>query len=982
MKRYFLFSLMLLCITLAHAQFNGAGSGTSSDPYRIFNADQLNSVRNFLNIQNVCFSLEADIDLKQWIAENNPKQGWQPIGTENAPFCGNFNGNGHTISNLEINRPNSDYVGLFGYVDNGIIESLSIEFNITGNNYVGCLVGCLKPSQKSSSTISSITAKGILSGNDNVGGMVGGITFKNIDPKMTVTVTLTLCKVFADIEAHDNIGGIVGASVNTIPAYSSTQYNISNNISKSYYSGNISGNDGVGGICGYIYVDNTYYYRPITEINSCNSNININSLLYAGGLVGKCSALYNSRYFQNHIRNSYSTGHILKAECAGGCIGQMIGYNGKDSESLISNTYSNFDIITGDGIGGIIDVLKNGKCESNVAINKALYSTDVIARITPTTSGVGATGTSSENKAWTFTEMYKNLVKQDIPDDGLENGTNTGLSALKSEATYKGLGWDFDDSWAIEEGKSFPYLKFQTAPLLFDQALVSDMTHIEGQCIEDGEVHVKVGTKTYTTTSNYNKWAIDIDPLCAGDIVELYCVANNKFPSYSIYTVVNHKGEGTQEDPYQICSAGDMQAMHDKGYYKLMNDIDLTEWIEANNPDEGWIPADGDFITEFDGNGHTISGLWTSGPSNHTGLFRSLNTSGTIKSLNLIVSSKGIYGGIYTGGLVGVNNGLISACMVSGSPIRSDKYECYVGGIAGISYGSIIDCYSENTIYATASSSSYGAGIVGRNKGKVLNCLAKGDLTGSRVAGIAGQNSTSNAEINSCVALNKEIYGSVAALRIVAGLDNAAIPAMNNYALKGIIVDSKGEVVQINDDPTNGVGITQEQGMSLSTYNDMGWDFEKLWGIDDGYTYPYFKRNKVFVSEIQLNKNEISAIMGEAVQLSVIVSPENATNKNVVWKSSDESVATVDNNGMVHIIKPGETIITVSTTDGSNLTKECIISIGAGVSAPHLDTNEIVDVFTLHGVKLLEQVKMSETVRLAKGVYLIKSKGKSFKLKI
>lgn len=967
---------MLLCITLAHAQFNGAGSGTSSDPYRIFNADQLNSVRNFLNIKNVYFSLEADIDLKQWIAENNPKQGWQPIGT-NVPFCGNFNGNGHTISNLEINRPNSDYVGLFGYVDEGIIENLSIEFNITGHNYVGCLVGCLKPSQESS-TISSVTAKGLLSGNDNVGGMVGGITLDYPTSNTTKNI-LTSCKVFADIEAHDNIGGIVGASVNTFSAYSYTNYG-SNNISKSYYSGNISGNDGVGGICGYIHVSSGQNCYSTIEINSCNSNININCSGYAGGLVGICSL--NTVKIPNYIKNSYSTGHILKAGSAGGCVGLMSKEYG--AEAKISKTYSNFDIINGNNVGGIICTLSDyGKCESNVAINKALYSTGSIARITPSTSGVGATGTSSENKAWTFTEMYKNLVKQDIPDDGLENGTNTGLSALKSEVTYKGLGWDFDDSWAIEEGKSFPYLKFQTAPLLFDQALVSDMTHIEGQCIEDGEIHVKVGTKTYTTTSNYNKWAINIDPLCAGDIVELYCVANNKFPSYSIYTVVNHKGEGTQENPYQIYSVGDMQAMHDKGYYKLMNDIDLTEWIEANNPDEGWIPADGDFITEFDGNGHTISGLWISGPSNHTGLFRSLNTSGTIKSLNLIVSSKGIYGGIYTGGLVGVNNGLISACMVSGSSICSYKSGCYVGGIAGISYGSIIDCYSENPIYATASSSSYGAGIVGRNKGKVLNCLAKGKLTGHRVAGIAGQNSTSNAEINSCVALNKEICGYSAALRIVASLsDNAAIPAMNNYALKGIIVDSKGEAIQISDDPTNGVGITQEQGMSLSTYNDMGWDFEKLWGIDDGYTYPYFKRNKVFVSEIQLNKNEISAIMGEAVQLSVIVSPENATNKNVVWKSSDESVATVDNNGMVHIVKPGETIITVSTTDGSNLTKECIISIGAGVSAPHLDTNEIVDVFTLHGVKLLEQVKMSETVRLAKGVYLIKSKGKSFKLKI
>lgn len=99
------------------AQFSGSGSGTKDDPYRIFNAVQLNQVRHFCGQGVVYFSLEADIDMTQWIAENNPSQGWLPIGDASSAFAGYFNGNGHTISNLWINRPNTDNIGLFGKID-------------------------------------------------------------------------------------------------------------------------------------------------------------------------------------------------------------------------------------------------------------------------------------------------------------------------------------------------------------------------------------------------------------------------------------------------------------------------------------------------------------------------------------------------------------------------------------------------------------------------------------------------------------------------------------------------------------------------------------------------------------------------------------------------------------------------------------------------------------------------------------------------
>ena len=128
-----LFVTLLFCsVTIPlSAQFSGSGSGTADDPYRIYNAVQLNQVRNFLNEEDVYFSLEADIDMTDWIAENNPVQGWQPIGNSSSAFKGVFNGNGHIISNLWINRPDTDYIGLFGYVSDGNVY-LRVKFSCDG----------------------------------------------------------------------------------------------------------------------------------------------------------------------------------------------------------------------------------------------------------------------------------------------------------------------------------------------------------------------------------------------------------------------------------------------------------------------------------------------------------------------------------------------------------------------------------------------------------------------------------------------------------------------------------------------------------------------------------------------------------------------------------------------------------------------------------------------------------------------------------
>ena len=73
------------------------------------------------------------------------------------------------------------------------------------------------------------------------------------------------------------------------------------------------------------------------------------------------------------------------------------------------------------------------------------------------------------------------------------------------------------------------------------------------------------------------------------------------------------------------------------------------------------------------------------------------------------------------------------------------------------------------------------------------------------------------------------------------------------------------------------------------------------------------------VTSVSLNKNKLEMVEGEAAQLTATVLPEDATNKSVTWKSSTESVATVDQNGNVKAISGGYTYVYVITVDGNKI---------------------------------------------------------------
>lgn len=125
---------------MANGMFAG-GTGTENNPYLIEDVEDLSAIRNNLGAY---YRLISNINMN--IYPYNEGAGWDPIDG----FYGTLDGDGYIISNLYINRPDRDRVGLFGYTAMVVISS-TLEYlfknivlenvNVTGRKYVAALVG-------------------------------------------------------------------------------------------------------------------------------------------------------------------------------------------------------------------------------------------------------------------------------------------------------------------------------------------------------------------------------------------------------------------------------------------------------------------------------------------------------------------------------------------------------------------------------------------------------------------------------------------------------------------------------------------------------------------------------------------------------------------------------------------------------------------------------------------------------------------------
>ena len=151
------------------------GSGTEADPYKITNASDLSQLATEVNelgndFENTYFEVTKDISYN--IADTVDGCNYTAIGRRSDPFNGKFNGKGHTISGIRINKPHGGNQGLFGALGEGaVVENVKLaDAEITARDYAGGIVGYNDRGTVSGCTVENSVK---ISGNGYIGGIAG-----------------------------------------------------------------------------------------------------------------------------------------------------------------------------------------------------------------------------------------------------------------------------------------------------------------------------------------------------------------------------------------------------------------------------------------------------------------------------------------------------------------------------------------------------------------------------------------------------------------------------------------------------------------------------------------------------------------------------------------------------------------------------------------------------------------------------------------
>ena len=291
--------------------------------------EQFAEMSRAAKIQGGEFVLGADIDLSSYSAG----EGFIPIAAginSSADFKCEFNGNGHTISNLYINRPDTDNVGLFSIMCD--VKNLCLtNVDVIGGKYTGALMGyTFSNSQVSNCYIASGSVKGTTC----VGGLGG--RFSGINGILN-------CYSDAEVSGETKAGGLLGET-----------YLPNGSVINSFSHGNVTASsDYAGGLIGY---------TERVSLENCYAEGNITGKRFVGGVVGKAMEVI--------AVNCFAKGKVTGTSSVGGFAGSA---GGSSSGNIIENCYAYGEVIGEESVGGFAG-LTSGSTNGNGLILKACYA--------------------------------------------------------------------------------------------------------------------------------------------------------------------------------------------------------------------------------------------------------------------------------------------------------------------------------------------------------------------------------------------------------------------------------------------------------------------------------------------------------------------------------------------------------------------------------------------------------------------------------
>ncbi len=319
------------------------------------------------------------------------------------------------------------------------------------------------------------------------------------------------------------------------------------------------------------------------------------------------------------------------------------------------------------------------------------------------------------------------------------------------------------------------------------------------------------------------------------------CVANynifaanevdSQYKSESVTLVSGFSGgDGSIKKPYVITTAEQLMAVNDNLSSSFILGVDLDMSKVSNFSPIG--SEETPFTGTFNGNGHVISNLSVSGNTVDVGFF-GYTKGATISKLglkNVNFSNSGSSGYFFVGGIASaIENTRIENCFVEGtvSCFSGDNGYSRAGGIAAYAVKSnIINCYSNSTVYASGydMNTMVGGLVAWMDDSLIDMCYVAGEVTGVNEKGVcyAGGANASAAGDNWA----GYIYSD-------SRVNNSAF-LLNSLEATGAKV-FKNDVGNIARQSNNRVDSDDTFGFDKSIYEELGWDFDSVWYMSNGY---------------------------------------------------------------------------------------------------------------------------------------------------
>ena len=849
MKPQFIFTVVLSLFAIHSFAANGTmkGDGSASKPFQIEDYEDLKAIGKGAYLYSSDYVLTKDIDAsasKNEMCNEDGCNGFIPIGkykdaADSTVFWGNIDGQNHTISDLMIWLPCKGDLGFISYLIGSLrnlnFDRLSVTGGTKDSRHVGGVVA------KVAGVLENVHVRnGFVQGEERVGG-IAGATMKLIGYS-DVSSSVKNISFQGEIKGKTSVGGIVGesdlvitdadANVDIIAtnAYVGgiVGYN-SGTIMNSRASGSITPAyeevDDVGGIAGYS--------DRWAAISLCISemdllNVTRSSTVYrldegVGGIVGTNHGSVSESYAKGtvegtedvggiagvsygSIQNTFALGSVKGVESVGGLVGGNAYHAYDDSHGSILNSYAS-NVVKGElDVGGLVGY-------NSEKVERSYWNTE-ISGLDTSAGGTGLTSAKMMKMA-SFAGWDALGYEEYVVD-----GTDTCSYYEDVGACYSPTG-NFIHTWKIDEGKSFPYLGAFSVLPASKIPLAAPTSAAKWQDQPKVAAKLDVGEELFGKWLNLTQINETKDSIYHWYRIG-YAVGTDTVWGTSSYMAVPNKIEISSYD--ELKKIGNDIAYPLVAYYELTKDIDASSSKFTPIGDSIHM-----FTGSFDGKNHTIKNLEIDEPNRDFVGFFGVAEGAAIKDLkfvnakvtgswnvgvlageldlsevvNVVSIDGNVLGTSYVGGLIGATR---SAKMEKVGSTGAVKGGDEVGGLIGASASVIVNAFSVNVVRGF------------ENVGGVIGLSDQFD------GGYLQQNIYSASMLKSPY----DEYGQKVAAGIIGGNFFGS-----GEDMKSCYYDSTVAALGRID------GYSTELMLKQSTYE--GFDFNSVWAIQEGKSYPYFK---------------------------------------------------------------------------------------------------------------------------------------------